>query len=68
MIKPAEHATRMGDMGNKHFGKQILKKVNHMKNVGLEVKAILKCILSKQDRMLWTEFFWLRICVRGGLL
>jgi hypothetical protein len=35
MIKLAKHATHMGEMGNKHFGKQLLKKGNHLENIGL---------------------------------
>ena len=30
-----EHATRIGEMGSKHFGKQLLKKGNHLQNIGL---------------------------------
>ena len=68
MIKLSEHATHMGEMGSKHFGMQLLKKGNHLENIRLEGKAILKFILKKQDRTLWTELSWLRIWTRGGLL
>jgi hypothetical protein len=43
----------------------ILKGGDHMKDLGIDERIILKCIFKK---LVWTGFRWLRIGSGGGLL
>jgi len=38
----------------------------HLVDVSIDGKIILKWILKKKSRRVWTGFFWLRIDTRGG--
>jgi hypothetical protein len=40
----------------------------YLENLGVEWKIILKCILEKKGRKVWTGCLWLRIRTIGGLL
>jgi hypothetical protein len=33
---------------------------DHLKDIGVDVRIILKWILKKWDKMAWTGFLWLR--------
>jgi hypothetical protein len=44
-----------------------LKGRDHLKDLGVDEKMILKCIVGKWDGKLWAERFWLRIKTIGWL-
>jgi hypothetical protein len=37
------------------------KRKNHLEDLGVDVKIILKCILKEQDVWVWTGFSWFKI-------
>jgi hypothetical protein len=41
---------------------------DHLENLGLDGKAILKCILKTWDGKSWTGLLWLRIEIGDGIL
>jgi hypothetical protein len=48
------------------FWSKYLKGIDHLEDVGLDWRIILKCILEKTDVSVWTAFIWLRIWTSGG--
>jgi hypothetical protein len=50
------------------FGRRNLKKSDHLEDVGLDGRIILKYILKKQDERAWTGFTWFRMGRNGVLL
>jgi hypothetical protein len=46
---------------------RILTEEDHLKDLGVDRRIILKCILEKGDGA-WTGSLWLRIRTEGGLL
>ena len=43
------------------FWRGNLRKRDHLKDIGIDGRIILKWILDKGDRESWTELIWLRI-------
>jgi hypothetical protein len=43
-----------------------LKRRDHLRDLRVYGRIILKCILKKQDVRVWTGFIWLRIETAGG--
>jgi hypothetical protein len=44
---------------------------NHLGELGVDMRIILKCVLKKQDMKVWTEFIWFRLgtsCESGEFL
>jgi hypothetical protein len=39
-----------------------------MKELGVDGRKILGCILKKYVGNVWTEFIWLRVGISGGFL
>jgi hypothetical protein len=50
------------------FWLEILKKRDHLEDVGVDGQIILKGTFKKWDMRLWTKFVWFRIGINGGLL
>jgi hypothetical protein len=50
------------------FCAENLKGRDHLENLSVDGKIILKWILGKQGRKLWIECTWLRIGASGGFL
>jgi hypothetical protein len=46
---------------------EILKGIDHLEDLGIDGKIILKLILRKQGGKVWTGFVWLRIGTSGEL-
>jgi hypothetical protein len=40
----------------------------HLRELGLDGRVILKWILKKWGMRIWTRFMWLRIVLSGGFL
>jgi hypothetical protein len=49
------------------FSSGNLKGRDHLEDLGVDVKLILKSILRKYSGKMWTGFIWLRIGTSGGL-
>jgi hypothetical protein len=45
-----------------------LKGRDHLVDIGVDRRFLLKWILKKQGARMWTGFIWLRIGSSGGLL
>jgi hypothetical protein len=50
------------------FWLENLKGIDHLKDLGVDGKIILECILGKQCGKLYSRCIWLRIGTSGGLL
>jgi hypothetical protein len=50
------------------FWSENLKGRNNVVDLGIDGRIILKLILGKDGRKVWTGFFWLRTGTGGGLL
>jgi hypothetical protein len=44
------------------------EKRGHSKDLGIDKRIILKCILQKQGGRMWTELIWFRMQTSGGIL
>jgi hypothetical protein len=44
-----------------------MKERDHLENIGIERRIILKCILNKQDGRAWTRRVWLKIRTSEGI-
>jgi hypothetical protein len=64
-----EHVARIGEKGM-HIGYWLesQKERNHKEDQDVGGWTMLKWILDRQDRMVWTGSSWLRIGTSGGLL
>jgi hypothetical protein len=45
-----------------------LKGRDHLENIGIDGRIILKWILRKEDETAWTEFIWCRAGTSGEFL
>ena len=50
------------------FWRVNLKEIDYLKDPGVDVRVILRCIFGKWDEGAWTGFIWLRIGTGGGIL
>jgi hypothetical protein len=64
----AGYVAHMGGMGYIYIYQQNIKETDHLGNLDVDGRIILKLILKRWDRSVWTLFMWLRIGTRGGLL
>jgi len=44
-----------------------LREIDHLEDLGVEVRLLLKWISKKFDGLAWTGFIWLRIGTNDGL-
>jgi len=68
-MRRAGHVARMG-RGEVHTGFWWggLRERDHLEDLGLDGKTILKCVLKTWDGKSWTGLLWLRIWIGGGIL
>jgi hypothetical protein len=45
-----------------------MKEEDHVEDLEVDLKILLKCILKKWGGRVWTGFIWLRIGTSGELL
>jgi hypothetical protein len=45
-----------------------LRERDHLEDIGVDRRIILRWIIRKWDMAVWTELLWLRIGTGGGLL
>jgi hypothetical protein len=68
-IRCARHAARTGGMRkNEKFQTENLNEREHLKDLGVDVRTILKCMLKKQVMMASNRFIWFRIESNAGHL
>jgi hypothetical protein len=68
-IRWARHVARMGEMKHKHkILFESLEGRNHSEDLGVDGRIILKWILGKQVRRVWSGLMWIRIGTSGWLL
>jgi len=68
-MRQEEHVARMGSKKmHTKFQWEILTVRNPFGDTSVYTMIILKCILTKQDLRVWTEFNWLKRVPSDGLL
>jgi hypothetical protein len=50
------------------FGEADLRDSDHLEDLGVDVRVIVKLILKQWDGEAWPRFIWLRIRKVGGIL
>jgi hypothetical protein len=69
MVRWMRHVVRMREFRNasrKLVGK--LEEKNHLGDLGVYRRMILKLTLKEQDMKVWIQLIWLNIGASGGLL
>jgi hypothetical protein len=61
------HVCGTGEMCTGFWWRDLME-INHMEDLRVDGKIILKLIFKKWDREAWTGLLWLRIGTAGGLL